>query len=214
MTAVFTHLARADESADFVAEPARRFSQIVDSVRNAGFPNVSFSLHNSAATLDAVSAIGDWYRPGLALYGCYPNARQKELAELAPVLEWKTVITSLKDFPAGAAIGYGGTFVTRRASRIAILPVGYADGYSRHLSNVGFALVRGCRAPVVGRVSMDLTAVDVTDIPFASYGDSVTLIGADGSARISAEDVAAWAGTISYEILCGISRRVPRVYVS
>lgn len=115
--------------------------------------------------------------------------------------------------PTGSTLGYGGTFSTQRESLIAILPVGYADGYPRLLSNQGSVLVKGQRAPVVGRISMDLTLVDVTDVPAVRAGEEVVLIGSQGSENITAEEVADWAQTISYEIFCGISNRVPRVYL-
>ncbi len=214
LNSIISHLACADQGTEFVAEPLQKFQEVERLVKAQGFENVAFSLHNSAATLDAVPSEWQWYRPGLALYGCYPNARQKSLLDLQPVLEWKTEITSLKTFASGQSIGYGATHVTERTSRIAILPVGYADGYARALSNCGFVLVHGKRAPVVGRVSMDLTAIDVTDISDAAYGSEVTLLGADGDDCITASDLAGWVKTIPYEILCGISARVPRKYVS
>jgi alanine racemase len=123
-----------------------------------------------------------------------------------------TRIMLLKDVPAGARLGYGGTFETKRDARIATLPIGYDDGYRRALSNRGRVLVRGQFAPVVGRVSMDLTLIDVTDVPGAELNDRVTLLGAEGDERITAEEIGETAGTISYEITCGISNRVPRVY--
>lgn len=214
LNSVISHLACADQGAEFVVEPLQKFHEVVTLVKEYGFENVAFSLHNSAATLDAIPSRLQWYRPGLALYGCYPHARQQELLDLQAVLEWKTQIVSLKTFAAGQSLGYGATHVTKRTSRIAVLPVGYADGYVRALSNCGFVLVHGKRAPVVGRVSMDLTTIDVTDIPEAQYGSEVTLLGADGGDCITGTEMAGWAKTISYEILCGISARVPRKYVS
>jgi alanine racemase len=118
----------------------------------------------------------------------------------------------LKTVPSGTPLGYGGTFVTSRESRIATLPIGYEDGLARALSNRGHVLVRERVAPIVGRVSMDLTLVDVTDIPGAAIGDWAVVIGVDGSSEITVEDVAARIGTLSYEVTCGISGRVPRVY--
>jgi alanine racemase len=127
-------------------------------------------------------------------------------------MRWRTAISRLKDLPPGHAIGYGTTFRTTRASRIATLPLGYADGYRRGLSNRGEVLVRGNRAPVVGRVSMDLTTIDVTDIPDAALGDEVILLGRQGIHEITAEELARKLDTISYEVFCGVSARVPRVY--
>lgn len=123
-------------------------------------------------------------------------------------MRWRTEIARLKELPPGHAIGYGTTFFTSRSSRIATLPVGYADGYNRRLSNCGEVLVRGRRVPVVGRVSMDLVTIDVTDVPDAAVGDEVVLVG-DG---ITAEELAAKLDTISYEVFCNVSKRVPRLY--
>jgi alanine racemase len=118
----------------------------------------------------------------------------------------------LKKLPAGTPISYGRTFVTRRESLIATIPIGYADGFSRSLSNCGEALVRGARVPVTGRVCMDMTMLDVTEVPGVREGDEVVLIGSSGSERITAADLAAKTGTIPYEVLCGISSRVPRIF--
>jgi alanine racemase len=134
--------------------------------------------------------------------------------QLQPVLSWRTRVVSMKQLPAGQALGYGGTFVTRAASRIAVLPVGYADGYNRELSNQGRVIVRGQYAPIVGRISMDLTLVDVTAIGGVAVGDEVVLLGTAGEATVSAMELATLCRTIPYEILCGISKRVPRNYVS
>jgi alanine racemase len=149
---------------------------------------------------------GEFVRTGLALYGA--ESLDVGGSRLEPVMRWRTAIMRLKELPAGHAVGYGMTFRTTRPSRIATLPVGYADGYSRLLSNRGEVLVRGRRAPVVGRVSMDLVTVDVTDIPDAAAGDEVVLLG-DG---ITPEEIANKIGTISYEVFCSVSARVPRVY--
>lgn len=129
-------------------------------------------------------------------------------------MRWRTAIARLKELSPGSAIGYGTTFRTTRPSRIATLPVGYADGYDRRLSNRGEVLVRGRRAPVVGRVSMDLVTIDVTDVPDATLGDEVVLLGRQGGEEIRAEELAAKLDTISYEVFCSVGARVPRVYVN
>jgi alanine racemase len=146
------------------------------------------------------------------LYGSYPSPMFKSLIQLKPVLTLKTHIHFLKSVPPGTKIGYGGTFVTERDSLIATLPIGYADGYSRHLSNQGEVLIRGKRAPVVGRICMDFIMVDVTDIPNVSLGDEVILMGKQGREQITAEEIAEKINSISYEVLCLIGKRVPRVY--
>jgi len=176
-------------------------------------------MANSAAL---VSRPGTWktmVRPGIVLYGYSLTAGRAVQAEdiaalpLQPVLSWKTRVIALKDVAAGEAIGYGGTFVTQQQSRIAILPVGYADGFHRLLSNRGRVIVRGEYAPVVGCVSMDLTTVDVTYIPGIEPGDEVALIGESNGKSVDAHEHARLCETIPYEILCSISKRVPRVYI-
>jgi alanine racemase len=158
-------------------------------------------------------------RPGIALYGCglsedaTATVANKLAATLEPVLSWKTRITALRNVAPGAAVGYNETFRARHAMHLALLPVGYADGYDRACSNRASVLIRGCRAPIVGRVSMDQTVVDVSSIPGAARGDEVVLLGTQGTERISAEDLAALSGTIPYEVLCRIADRVPRVAV-
>ncbi len=147
------------------------------------------------------------------LYGYNPFGPAQPAPELHPVLSLVTRIASIKRVPAGVPISYGRTFTTKRESLIATIPIGYADGYNRSLSNRGEALVRGVRVPVAGRVCMDMCMLDVTGVPDVSEGDEVVLIGKQGNERITADDVAVTTGTISYEVLCGISNRVPRVYV-
>jgi alanine racemase len=153
---------------------------------------------------------GDFVRVGLTLLGGEPL--DHGTTRLEPILTWRTTIARLKEIPEGHPVGYGTTFKASRSSRIATLPVGYADGYSRLLSNRGEVLVHGVRAPVVGRVSMDLVTIDVTGIELASPGDPVVLLGRQGNEEIPAEEIAAKSGTIPYEVFTSISERVPRVY--
>ncbi len=151
-------------------------------------------------------------RPGLVLYGYPPSAKVTPLP-VRPVLSLRTRIIYIKEIPPGATLGYGRTFVARHPMRVASLALGYDDGLPRLASNRGFVLVRGRRAPIVGRVSMDLTTVDVTGVPGAALGDEATVIGASGAESLGADRVASWAETIPWEILCGVGSRVPRVYV-
>ncbi len=176
-------------------------------------------MANSAAILSRSDTWRTMVRPGIALYG-YSRSRTAGAAQstevaapLRPVLSWKTRAIALKEVAAGQAVGYGGTFVTQQRSRIAVLPVGYADGFHRLLSNRGRVIVCGEYAPVAGRVSMDLTTVDVTDIPGIEVGDEVILLGESRGKSIDAGEHARICETIPYEILCSISKRVPRVYV-
>ena len=176
-------------------------------------------MANSAAILSRPETWKTVVRPGIALYG-YSRSRATGVAQsaevptpLRPVLSWKTRVIALKEVSAGRAVGYGGTFVTQEQSRIAVLPVGYADGFHRLLSNRGRVIVCGEYAPVAGRVSMDLTTVDVTGIPGVEVGDEVVLLGESNGKNIDAGEHARICETIPYEILCSISKRVPRIYV-
>jgi len=209
--AIYTHFANASDPEDpFTEDQLARFNTLVETLREAGIAAAMHHAANSAATVRGITP-GDFVRTGIALYGANPlDVPMDGHPALRPVMRWRTAIARLKELPPGHAVGYGTTFVTRRPSVIATLPVGYADGYDRGLSNRGEVLVRGQRAPVVGRVSMDLVTVDVTDVPGAAAGDEVVLLG-DG---ITAEELAAKLDTISYEVFCNVSARVPRLYRS
>lgn len=150
-------------------------------------------------------------RLGIALYGSYPLEKARKKIRLRPVLSWKSRLMAVKEVPAGTPVSYGRTFTTKRRSRIGVLPVGYADGYPRILSNRASILLKGKRAPVVGRVCMDMTMVDVTSIPGVRVGDEAVLIGRQGREEIGAEEIASLAGTISYEIFCRIAERIPKI---
>jgi alanine racemase len=176
-------------------------------------------MANSAAVLSESKSWKNMVRPGIALYGYSrtpakdaPAPGQTSTPVLRPVLSWKTRVIAVKKVPAGREIGYGGTFTTRQASRIAVLPVGYADGFQRLLSNHGRVIVRGEYAPVVGCVSMDLTTIDVTQVPGIEIGDEVILLGKTNGKKVDAREHARICATIPYEILCSISKRVPRIY--
>ncbi|HEV7484366.1 MAG TPA: alanine racemase [Thermoanaerobaculia bacterium] len=204
---IYTHFANADDVDDpFTEIQIANYDRMLSVLREAGIDAPLHHFANSAATLRGLVRPGDFARVGIALYG--PEPITIAAGTIEPVLRWRTEIMRLKELPAGHAIGYGTTFHTTRASRIATLPVGYADGYDRLLSNNAEVLIHGQRAPVVGRVSMDLVTIDVTDIPNASVGDEVILLGDD----ITAEELAKRSQTISYEVFCRISARVPRVY--
>ena len=206
LEALYTHLANAGDAHDpFTDGQVARFESLVETLRAAGIEAPRHHVANSAATMRGITP-GDFARVGIALYGAEPL--DNDSLRLDPVMRWRTEIVRLKDLPSGHAVGYGMTFHTKRASRIATLPVGYADGYRRGFGNRAEVLVRGKRVPVVGRVSMDLTTIDVTDVPDVAVGDGVVLLG--GPIRV--EELAAKLDTISYEVFCGVSARVPRVY--
>jgi alanine racemase len=200
---IYTHLARAESSASFTRAQLVRFQQ---ALRGLKIPKGAL-LHaaNSAAAVGYPAARLDLVRPGGAAYGLIPG--------FSPVLSLKSKIVYVKTLGKGATVGYGSTFRARRATRVATVPVGYADGYSRGLSNRGRVLIDGAPCPVIGRVSMDMITVDVSSRPAARVGDDAVLIGRQGRAEVTAEDLAKTLGTISYEITCAVAARVPRVYL-
>ncbi|HEX8910129.1 MAG TPA: alanine racemase [Anaeromyxobacteraceae bacterium] len=224
---VCTHFASADlEPRTTTERQVALFAEVSEALARAGMPPRYHHLANSAGTLDFPGARQDLTRPGIMLYGYLPFDPATQISDVArgaarrlePALTWRTAITHVKTVAAGTAISYGGRWVAERTSRIATLPVGYADGYDRRLSGrPGFGradvLVRGRRAPVAGTICMDMCMADVTDVPGAAVGDEVVLLGAQGGARIDADELAGKVGTISYEILCGVGRRVPRAYI-
>jgi alanine racemase len=210
---VFTLLANAGDPTSPVTErQLLLFRQALNMLREAGFEPPLNHVANSAAMVLREDAHFNLMRPGLALYGLPPVHAVRDRVELRPVMTFKTRLMQLKQVPAACGVSYGHTFITARASTIGVLPVGYADGYRRGLQMGGEVMIRGRRAPVVGAICMDLTMVDLTDVPGARLGDEVILWGGAGEAMISVNDVARLAQTISYEMLCTVGRRVPRVY--
>jgi alanine racemase len=214
---LITHLAAADDEGkqDFTDKQLEKFEVAVRTFREQGFSPTLVHAANSAATFAHARNGENLVRPGGTLYGFAADVLPANIdtPPLRPVMSLYSRIILMKQVPPGEKLGYGTTFETQRDSRIATLPVGYDDGYSRALSNRGRVIVRGQFAPVVGRVSMDLTLIDVTEVVGVQMDDQVILLGAEGDQRITAEEIGAAAGTISYEITCGISNRVPRVYV-
>jgi alanine racemase len=215
---VMSHFANADLSDGVVTErQMERFQSVLAQVYAAGFRPRWRHLANSAAMVALPAArdgaVFNLVRPGLALYGVSPAPWIVPPRPFEPVLTWKTAVVHIKTVPAGTAVSYGGTWTARRSTRIATLPVGYADGYPRRLFNRAQVLVRGQRVPVVGRVCMDLCMVDVTDVAGATLGDEVVLLGRQGSEEVEAVEVAGWLDSIAYEVLCGVGTRVPRVAV-
>ena len=206
-----THFATADAASegDTVAALAR-FGRCVDQAQRRGLGPLTNHAANSAAAVRFSGARMDAVRPGLALYGAM-SSPSIAVAGLQPALRFSSRIMALRQISAGTAVSYGALWRASRASRVATVPVGYADGYPRHVRSAQ-VLVRGRRVPVVGAVCMDMMMIDLTDVPEATGGDVVTLIGRDGTETIGVDELAGWAGTINYEILCGISKRVPRVY--
>jgi alanine racemase len=205
---VFTHFAKAEEPDDnFTDQQLQKFSQVTAKVPQIPIKHAA----NSAGVLFHPNSHLDMVRVGLMLYGLYPQGNSRRLIDLQPALSFKSRITYLKRVPAGTPLSYGSTYVTPAETMIATIPVGYADGFSRRLSNKGQVLVRGRRCKVVGRVTMDLTLIDVGNTG-AEVGDPVILIGEQNGQAISADEIAGLEDTISYEIICSIGKRVPRVY--
>lgn len=213
---LLSHLSTADacnESATtFAREQIELFAVLIKKVREMGFSPTYLHCVNSAALIRGLATTFNLIRPGIMLYGISPAPSLAE--NLKPVLSLKSKIMSLKKVPAGYSISYRRTFIAQRDSLIATIPIGYADGYTRHFSNKATVLIHGRRAPVVGVVCMDMTMVDVTDIPSVQLHDEVVLLGVQGSEIITAHELAETAHSIPYEILCGISGRVPRHYVN
>jgi len=212
MEGVCTLLANAGDPQSPITDAQMRvFNGAIETLAGAGIKPSLIHVANSAALALRHDSHFNLARPGLAIYGLPPVPAVRERVELRPVMTFKTRLMQIKRVPAGSGVGYGHTFVTPRESLIGVLPVGYADGYRRGLQHGGEVLVRGARAAVVGAVSMDLTTIDVTDIAGASVGDEVILWGESGGEVISVNDVARLAQTISYEMLCTVGKRVPRV---
>lgn len=210
---LLTHLADADsQDPGYTNSQIARFARVVEQVQAAGFSIPLIHAANSAAIVCHPAAHFTLARPGLMLYGYHDTPPNCRAPELRPVLSLATKVVQLRTLASGESVSYNRTYVAGRPSRIAILPVGYADGYNRLLSNRGHVLIHGRPAGIVGRICMDMTMVDVTDIPEVNPGDDVILIGRQGAAQITADDLAAWTGTIAYEVLCGIGSRVSRRY--
>jgi alanine racemase len=222
---VMTHLASADNNDQnlFTEQQIHLFDRAIEAVQSKIQSKIQSRGHrprwihaaSSAGALAYPRARGNLVRPGGVLYGLWRDviSPSTEPLDWRPVLSLRTRIVLVKTVPTGTPLGYGGTFVTARESRIATIAIGYEDGLRRELSSRGQVIVRGMLAPIIGRVSMDLTLIDVTDVEAASINDEVVIIGSQGEREITAEEVAAQLGTISYEVTCGISNRVPRIYL-
>ncbi|HEX7176811.1 MAG TPA: alanine racemase [Pyrinomonadaceae bacterium] len=214
---LLTHFAVADEPERlcFTDDQVKRFRDALEAFRAHGHRPAHEHMANSAATFAHQQTWGNMVRPGGVLYGLWRDVLPAGSRDpgLRPVMSVRSRVTLLKRVRRGETLGYGCTFEASRDMMVATLPIGYHDGYMRALSNRGRVIVRGTYAPVVGRVSMDLTLIEVTDVAGAAEGDVVTLLGTDGALGVPAEDLAQTAGTISYEVTCGVSGRVPRLHV-
>lgn len=211
---IFTHFAASDELDKTSAErQLDKFNHFVDSLEKDNIRFEYVHCSNSAAIIDMPQANKDMVRLGISLYGMYPSDEvNKEKVKLYPALELKSFVTMVKTLEKGERISYGGTFTTKQTTKVATVCTGYGDGYLRNLSNKGYVLIHGKKAPIVGRVCMDQFMVDVTDIDDVKRGDEVTLIGKDGDKCITVEEMAKLAGTFNYEFVCDLNKRIPRVY--
>ena len=210
---VASHFSTADGgNSSFAEEQLQRFTRTLEEMKNVDIDPPYCHIANSAALVTLPAAHFTLVRPGIMLYGSYPSSSLKDKVPLRQVMSWKSLVANLKKVPKDYPISYGRTFITQRPSLIAAIPVGYADGYNRLFSNRGEILINGMRAPVVGRVCMDWTMADVTDIPGVAVGDEVVLLGSQLGKEITAEELGERIGTIAYEILCSVGKRVARIY--
>ena len=212
---LFSHFATADcEDLTRSKRQAQLFDAFYAMLQQRGVDIPIRHLNNSAGLMNFDNHY-EMVRAGIVTYGMYPSTEvNPELLDLKPALQWLSRVTHVKTLPAGREISYGGTYVTTRETKVATVPVGYADGYRRNLSGKFYVLIRGQKAPILGRICMDQMMVDVTGIPGVQTGDRVTLVGTDGEETITMEQIAAQADSFNYEFVSGISRRVPRIYVS
>lgn len=215
ITGIFTHFARADEKdKTSVNKQIRRYTEFVDKLEKEGIHIPTKHVANSASIIDIPSVNFNMVRSGISTYGLYPSEDvDKDRLKLKPAMEIKSCISFIKEVGAGVGISYGSTFVTERPTKVATIPVGYADGYPRNLSNKGYVLINGKKAPILGRVCMDQFMVDITGISDVTYDSEVVLLGKDRDSQITVEELAGLAGTFNYEFVCDISKRVPRVFL-
>ncbi|MBW2651226.1 MAG: alanine racemase, partial [Deltaproteobacteria bacterium] len=212
---IFSHLSVSEVKDDeYNSLQWKLFEEVVTGLEKEGIHIPIKHISNSGGVLNFPRFNLDMVRPGIMTYGVYPSFDTVPEADLIPVMSFRTRIVILKDLPAGYSIGYGRSHVTKGPARIATIPVGYGDGYGFIMSNQGQVLIRGDRAPIVGRISMDMCTVDVTHIPECEIGDEVVLMGMQGKEYVSAGEIAEKSGTISYEILCALGKRAPRVFVN
>ncbi|MGN0404589.1 MAG: alanine racemase [Bariatricus sp.] len=212
---LFTHFSRADEKdKDITAQQYAAYLRVKEELEKRGIRFPFLHVSNSAAIIDQPEFNLNLVRAGISTYGLYPSEEvKKDSVPLKPAMEWIAHITYLKWIEKGTAVSYGGTFVADRRMRIATVPAGYGDGYPRSLSNKGYVLIHGQKAPIVGRVCMDQFMVDVTDIPDVKFGDKATLIGENEGAYLSVETLSELSGRFNYEFVCDINKRVPREYI-
>ncbi len=210
---IFTHFAESEIPSYYNDAQWHSFMEILETLAAHNIRIPVRHIANSGAILNYPQYHLDMVRPGIMSYGIYPSPETRARAALAPVMSFKTRVVLVKEFPEGYSIGYGRTFITRRPTRIATIPVGYGDGFGWMLSNQGEALIRGKRVPIAGRISMDMCTLDVSRVPECRVGDEVVLLGEQGDERIIADEIATKVRSISYEILCALGKRAPRIFL-
>lgn len=215
---IFTHFAVSDEKEEgreYTEQQIKCFNYVISSLKEMGVDTDKLICHcsNSAAIMDYPQAHINMVRAGIILYGLAPSGKLKGQMNLKPAMELKTVVAHIKEIEPDTTISYGRTFAADKRLKIATVPIGYADGYIRNLANDAYMIVNGKKAKVVGRICMDQCMLDVTDIDEVKVGDVVTVAGKVGDTEISIDDVASWTGTINYEVVCLVGKRVPRVYI-
>lgn len=211
---IYSHFAQADEEDKTSGElQLNRYINFTDMLKKEGIDIPMKHMANSAGIIEFPQAYFNMVRCGIATYGIYPSDEvNKEEIKLVPAMELKTHVIFVKDVEPGVGVSYGAIYVTSKKTRVATIPVGYADGYSRNLSNSGKVIIHGKFAPIIGKVCMDQFMVDVSDIEEVKQGDTVTLLGRDGELYISAEELALWSHSFAYELVCTVGKRIPRVY--
>jgi alanine racemase len=207
---IYTHFSSADSDKKYTADQLRIFNRIIEDLKDENLCPPITHASNSSAVLNETKSYFNAVRPGILLYGLSPL--NKDIESIEPILSFKSRVISARNVKEGSNIGYGRTFITKKPSLLATIPVGYADGVPRSLSNKGEVIIKGMRAPIVGTISMDLTIIDVTGFPYIHPGNEVVLIGQQGNEKITASDIASKTGTINYEIVTRIGKRVKRIF--
>ncbi len=210
---LFTHFPASDSDVDFTTDQIRLFTGIVSALRTAGVTFRYLHCANSAAILNFPSSDFNLVRPGLLVYGHAPSIVLKDRLDVVPAMSFKARLVLVRDMPAGASISYGRTYVAPKQLKMGVVPVGYGHGLSHRLSNRGQFLFRGHRSSIIGRVTMDMTMLDLSEFPDAKVGEEVVIFGRQQGAEIAVDEIARWDETLNYEVLCRISKRVPRLYL-
>ena len=212
---MFTHFAKADETDKAYTDvQIGKYNYMRDELKKRGVTFPIYHCSNSAGIIDIKKANMDLVRAGISIYGLYPSEEvEKKNVPLRPAMELISHVSYVKTVPEGTPVSYGGTYVTEKETSLATIPVGYGDGYPRSLSNKGYVLIHGKKAPIRGRVCMDQFMVDVTDIPDVKFGDKVTLVGKDGDEFLPVETLSDLSGRFNYEFVCDLGKRIPREYI-